>query len=156
MFFNDEFKPWSNVTVSAGLRYERETAVSDNNNWGPRLGIAWDPFNKGKGVIRFGAGIFYNRVLLRTVGDSIQNSGGTLVAFDSNTIGTSAADVRRIPILTAISNAFPNSYASTTQLRALVTAACASIVTTLTCNSNTGFSVGKSFDAGKSASLGGR
>ncbi len=142
VFFNDEFKPWSNVTVSAGLRYERETAVSDNNNWGPRLGIAWDPFNKGKGVIRFGAGIFYNRVLLRTVGDSIQNSGGTLVAFDSNTIGTSAADVRRIPILTAISNAFPNSYASTTQLRALVTAACASIVTTLTCNSNTGFSVG--------------
>ena len=71
-FFNDEFKPWSNVTVSAGLRYERETAVTDKNNFGPRLGVAWDPFKKGKGVIRFGTGIFYNHVLLRTVGDSEQ------------------------------------------------------------------------------------
>ncbi len=92
VFFNDEFKPWSNVTVSAGLRYERETAVSDHNNFGPRIGIAWDPFKKGKGVIRFGTGIFYNRVLLRTVGDSIQNNGGNLESFDSNAIGASTAD----------------------------------------------------------------
>ncbi len=148
VFFNDEFKPVSNVTVSAGLRYEKETAVSDNNNFGPRLGIAWDPFKTGKGVIRFGTGIFYNRVLLRTVGDSIQNSGGTLVSFDSNTIGTAATDVRRIPVLNAISAAFPNSYPSTTQLRALVVAACATITTTLPCNQNTGFSVGNLSSAG--------
>jgi len=148
MFFNDEFKPWANVTMSAGVRYERETAVSDTNNFGPRFGVAWDPFKTGKGVIRFGTGIFYNRVLLRTVGDSIQNSGGTLVSFDSNTIGTAATDVRRIPILNAISAAFPNSYPSTTELRALVVAACATITTTLPCNQNTGFSVGNLSSAG--------
>lgn len=148
VFFNDEFKLGSNITMSAGLRYERETAVVDKNNFGPRLGIAWDPFKKGKGVIRFGAGIFYNRVLLRTVGDSIQNSGGTLVSFDSNTIGTAATDVRRVPILAAIANQFPNSYATTAELRALVVAACATIVTTLPCNSNTGFSVGNVSSAG--------
>ncbi len=142
IFFNDELKPWANVTVSAGVRYERETAVTDTNNVGPRLGIAWDPFKKGKGVIRFGTGIFYNRVLLRTVGDSIQNSGGTLVSFDSNTIGTGATDPRRIPILNAISAAFPNSYSTTAQLRSLVTAVCASIITTLPCNERTGFSIG--------------
>ena len=147
-FFNDQLKLWSNVTVSAGLRYERETAVSDKNNFGPRLGISWDPFKTGKGVIRFGTAIVYNRVLLRTVGDSIQNSGGTLVAFDSNTIGTGATDPRRIPILTAISANFPNSYASVADLRTLVTAACATIVTTLPCNSNTGFSVGNVSSAG--------
>jgi Outer membrane receptor proteins, mostly Fe transport len=50
-FINDEMRPATNWTVSYGVRYERETAVSDNNNWGPRLGIAWDPFKKGKGVI---------------------------------------------------------------------------------------------------------
>ncbi len=139
VFFNDEFKAASNITISYGLRYERETSVSDNNNFGPRFGISWDPFKKGKGVIRFGAGIFYNRVLLRTVGDSIQNTGGNLVSFDSNTIGTAASDPRRGPILAAISAAFPNSYASVSDLRALVTTACATITTTLSCNGNTGF-----------------
>lgn len=147
-FFNDQFKPSRNVTLSYGLRYERETAVSDSNNFGPRFGVAWDPFKSGKGVVRFGAGIFYNRVLLRTVGDSIQNRGGDLVAFDSNTIGTGATDPRRMPILTAIAATFPDSYASTADLRALVTATCATIVTSLPCNPNTGFSVGGLSSAG--------
>jgi len=139
VFANDEFRARQNVTVSYGVRYEKETAISDNNNWGPRVGIAWDPFNKGKGVVRFGAGIFYNRVLLRTVGDSIQNTGGNLVTFDTSTIGTAATDVRRVPILAALSNQFPGTFASTAELKALVTAACATIVTTLPCNSSTGF-----------------
>ncbi|MBK7709436.1 MAG: TonB-dependent receptor [Acidobacteria bacterium] len=148
-FFNDELKPISNMTLSLGVRFERETAVSDKNNWGPRLGIAWDPFKKGKGVIRFGAGIFYNRVLLRTVGDSIQNGGGTLVAFDSNTIGTSGTDSRRVAILAAISNNFPNTYPSTAELRTLVTATCATVVNPLgPCNSTTGFSIGNLSSAG--------
>ncbi|MBK8147965.1 MAG: TonB-dependent receptor [Acidobacteria bacterium] len=148
-FFNDELKPISNMTLSLGVRFERETAVSDKNNWGPRLGIAWDPFKKGKGVIRFGAGIFYNRVLLRTVGDSIQNGGGTLVAFDSNTIGTSGTDSRRVAILAAISNNFPNTYPSTAELRTLVTTTCATVVNPLgPCNSTTGFSVGNLSSAG--------
>lgn len=157
IFFNDEYKPWSNVTVSAGLRYERETAVTDTNNFGPRIGVAWDPFKKGTGVIRFGAGIFYNRVLLRTVGDSIQNSGGTLVNFDTSTIGTSAADPRRSGnanspgILATIGANFPNSYPTTAELRALVQGACNLYLAgggTLPCNSNTGFSVGNVSSAG--------
>lgn len=137
-FFNDEFKVNSNLTLNLGLRYERETSVKDNNNWGPRVGIAWDPFKKGTGVIRFGAGIFYNRTLLRTIADFIQNTTGIL-QFDTNSIGPSAADPRRSPILTAIAQRFPNSFASDAELRTLVTNACATIVTTLPCNSNTGF-----------------
>lgn len=139
LFANDEMKPWPNVTMSFGVRYERETSVDDNNNFGPRFGIAWDPFKKGKGVIRFGAGIFYNRVLLRTVADSIQNSGGNLISFDSSTIGTSGTDGRRAAILTAISANFPNSYPTIEELRGLVTTACANQSTTFTCNSSTGF-----------------
>lgn len=140
VFFNDTMRIGSTVTLSAGLRYERETAVTDHNNFGPRLGIAWSPFKSGKGVIRFGTGIFYNRVLLRTVGDSIQNTGGNLVNFDSSTIGTFAADTRRRAILDAIQATFPHSYATVAELRALVTMVCPTVPNPLgPCNSNTGF-----------------
>src|SRR5215467_12051816 len=36
---------------------------SSNNNWGPRFGLAYDPFGDGKWAIRAGYGIFYDRTL---------------------------------------------------------------------------------------------
>lgn len=138
VFANDEAKLFPNFTLNYGLRYERETTVDDKNNFGPRLGIAWDPMGKGSGVIRFGAGIFYNRTLLRTVADSIQNVNGIL-QFDTNAIGTGATDVRRLAVLAAIGRQFPNSFATEQELRTLLTSACATVVTTLPCNQNSGF-----------------
>jgi hypothetical protein len=140
LFMNDEIKLKENLTMSLGIRYERETSVGDTNNWGPRVGIAWDPFKKGNGVIRFGGGIFYNRTLLRTIADFIQNVNG-IVPFDTNTIGTAATDTRRLGILAAIAQRFPDSFASESELRTLVTTTCATVVTTFPCNGNTGFIV---------------
>jgi Carboxypeptidase regulatory-like domain/TonB-dependent Receptor Plug Domain len=34
-----------------------------NNNWGPRLGLAYDPFGNGKWAVRAGFGLFYDRTL---------------------------------------------------------------------------------------------
>jgi hypothetical protein len=36
---------------------------SSNNNWGPRFGLAYDPFGDGKWAIRGGYGLFYDRTL---------------------------------------------------------------------------------------------
>ncbi len=140
LFFNDEYKLRQNLTVNYGLRYERETSVDDNNNFGPRIGVAWSPFSKSEGVIRFGAGIFYNRTLLRTIADFIQNTNG-VVPFDTNSIGTSGSDQRRGPILTAIAQQFPNSFASQTELQNLVANVCSTLTTNLPCDKNTGFIV---------------
>ncbi len=148
-FANDEIKPAKTMTLSFGLRYERETAVSDNNNFGPRIGIAWDPFKKGKSVIRAGAGIFYNRVLLRTVADSIQNTGGNQVSFDTNTIGASASDNRRTMIAQAIGTRFPNAFPTIAELQAFVATICQTVVAPLgPCTATTGSTTGGVSSAG--------
>lgn len=37
------------------------------NNWGPRIGIAWDPKGNGKMSIRAGGGVFYERIRQNTI-----------------------------------------------------------------------------------------
>lgn len=69
VFAQDEWRIKPNFTMSYGLRYENESIVHDVNNFGPRAAIAYDPFKTGKTVIRAGAGIFFNRALLRTIDD---------------------------------------------------------------------------------------
>jgi hypothetical protein len=101
-FFQDDWKIKSNLTLSWGLRYERESIIDDTNNFGPRFAVAWDPFKKGTSVIRFGAGIFYNRALLRTI-DDYSLTTSTLV-FDTNAI---PAGGPRDAVLQQLSAAFP-------------------------------------------------
>ncbi len=142
LFLNDAIRFRRNLTISLGLRYERETAVEDNNNWGPRFGLAWDPFKKGKGVIRFGAGIFYNRVLLRTVADSIQNTRGNQVSFDTNLIPSLVAtDNRRRDVLAAIAANFPGAFRSVDAIKNLLAAVCPNVTPAppAPCTTNLGF-----------------
>lgn len=107
-FFQDDWRVRPNVTFSYGLRYERETVIDDNNNFGPRASVAWNPFPKDrKTVIRFGAGIFYNRVLLRTVDDF--TAGSREVRFDSRSLNVPAGTtVTASVVRDFLSAQFPN------------------------------------------------
>jgi len=82
IFFQDEWRATPRLTVSLGLRYETESILGDRDNFGPRLGVAFDPFGTGRTVLRAGAGVFYNRALLRTVDDFTLGEG--VVGFDTN------------------------------------------------------------------------
>ena len=108
-FAHDEVRLQSNLMVSFGLRWEEETILPDHNNFGPRLAVAYDPFKSGKTVIRLGAGVFYNRALLRTIDDF--TLGAQQKFFDTNDLldptgQSNATDYQRQFIKDHIS--FPN------------------------------------------------
>jgi len=84
IFAQDEWRMKSNFMLSYGLRWENESIVRDVNNFGPRLAFAYDPFKSGKTVIRGGAGIFYNRALLRTIDDF--TLGAQQLFFDTDAL----------------------------------------------------------------------
>ena len=74
-FVQDEWRVRPNLTLTMGLRYERQTNISSNYNFAPRLFFAWAPGGTSVGggpgapasssspkmVIRGGMGVFYDR-----------------------------------------------------------------------------------------------
>ena len=88
VFAQDEWRIKSNFMLSYGLRFEDESIVKDLNNFGPRLAFAYDPLKSGQTVIRGGAGIFYNRALLRTIDDF--TTGAQQLFFDTDALTDSA------------------------------------------------------------------
>jgi len=115
LFVQDEWRATPKLTLSGGVRYERETIVDDNNNWGPRLGLAYSPFKNNKTVIRIGAGIFYNRALLRTLDDyvlgaqqqSFDTRNLTGPSFDADCVLPANVNMPRCVFLRELSTNFP-------------------------------------------------
>ena len=83
LFAQDDWRPRPNLTVAAGLRWDGETILRDRNNFGPRLSLAWGPRSSTRTVLRAGAGVFYNRALLRTLDDYTLTS--QTIRVDTNT-----------------------------------------------------------------------
>jgi hypothetical protein len=65
-YLQDAWKPRANLTLNFGLRYEVDTRKSplptDKNNFAPRFGFAWDPFNDHRTTIRGGYGLFFSPI----------------------------------------------------------------------------------------------
>src|SRR5439155_14773843 len=83
LFVQDEWRVMQTLTLNLGLRYDRQAMAQpsvlnpdaqlqaagyftnnipiDNNNIGPRLGVAWTPGQTSRTVVRAGYGFFYGR-----------------------------------------------------------------------------------------------
>ena len=99
-----------------GPKIPLQVSCPDNNNWAPRLGLAWDPFGDGKSSVRAGYAIFYDAPLTR-----VQNNSNNVAPFgyevqffdglmDNPYLGRE--DQNRYPIVTFTkSTPFPNPVA---------------------------------------------
>jgi carboxypeptidase family protein len=93
-YVGDQWKVRTNLSVSIGVHYGRDTGRTDsdlprvaalaafdnqffkelegqvnqpNKNYSPQLGIAWDPWKTGKTVIRVGGGLYYDDAIFNNV-----------------------------------------------------------------------------------------
>ena len=79
LFIQDDWRIRDNLTLSAGLRFEKQTNINDWSSWGPRLGFAWgipgrSP-DKPFAVLRAGFGAFYERIRENLVLDTKRLDG---------------------------------------------------------------------------------
>ncbi|HEX7957153.1 MAG TPA: TonB-dependent receptor, partial [Pyrinomonadaceae bacterium] len=90
-FIQDDWRVNQRLTLNLGLRYEYQAnpdpintnaalpqtgnKVSDKNNFGPRLGFAYDLSGDGRTSLRGGWGLYYGRVINSTVYNALINTG---------------------------------------------------------------------------------
>ncbi|MGI9067482.1 MAG: carboxypeptidase regulatory-like domain-containing protein [Pyrinomonadaceae bacterium] len=90
-FLQDDFRVTPRLTLNLGVRYEYQknpdpvavnpvlpqtgNKVNDRNNFGPRLGFAFDVNGDGKTSLRGGWGLYYGRVINSTVYSTLTNTG---------------------------------------------------------------------------------
>lgn len=108
-FVGDDWKVSPRLTLNLGLRYEYERlppaqanlnvgaapgagfVPSDKNNFGPRIGFAYDVFGNGKTAVRGGYGLAYGRILNATIYYVRVNTGSlngqTSYNFTASTAG---------------------------------------------------------------------
>jgi Carboxypeptidase regulatory-like domain/TonB dependent receptor len=79
-YAQDEWKATRRLTLNAGLRYDLQfldTIATDRNNFSPRAGFAWAPFESRRTVVRGSYGLFYDRVPLRALANALLSAGNT-------------------------------------------------------------------------------
>ena len=116
-YVGDSWRIRQNLTITAGLRYVRDTGRIDadlgpiaainaaypglgdrvkqpNHDFAPQLGIAWDPTKSGKTSIRAGIGLYYENIIWNNVlfDRPLRLAKGGFLSFPTPCIGPGLAN----------------------------------------------------------------
>jgi hypothetical protein len=80
-FVQDSIHMTDNLTVDAGLRYDRQTLTDAKNNFEPRLGFGWHPGGDARTAVRGGFGRYYTQIQSNLVASYLVNGLNGLATY---------------------------------------------------------------------------
>jgi len=129
-FLQDDWRASQRLTIHAGVRYEYQllpfpqqpnaaldatfgavgaTGVfpEDRNNFGPRVGVAWQPFGAGRGVIRIGYGVYFGKLPGATIRTALLD---TALASSTTRVRITPTTETICPQMTTVAFGYACSY----------------------------------------------
>ena len=80
-FVQDQFRVNDQLTVDAGLRYDRQTLTDATSNFAPRLGFAWHPGDDARLVIRGGYAMYYTQIRANALASALTGGLDGIVTY---------------------------------------------------------------------------
>jgi outer membrane receptor protein involved in Fe transport len=83
-FVQDKWRATRNLTIDAGLRYDRQTLTTAKKNFEPRIGFALDPIGDAKMVIRGGYAMYYTQIRSNEVAGYLISGLDGIASYTAN------------------------------------------------------------------------
>lgn len=80
-FVQDSIHVRNDLTIDAGLRYDRQTLTDADSNFAPRLGFGWHPNGDARTSIRGGYGMYYTQIRSNAVAGYLVNGLDGLTTY---------------------------------------------------------------------------
>jgi hypothetical protein len=81
LFVQDRFRATDQLTVDAGLRYDRQTLTDAKKDFAPRLGFAWHPNNDARTVLRGGYAMYYTQIRANALASALTGGLDGIVTY---------------------------------------------------------------------------
>jgi hypothetical protein len=80
-FVQDSIRVNNQLTIDAGLRYDRQTLTDATKDFAPRLGFGWHPNSDSKLVVRGGYAMYYTQVRANAIASALTGGLDGLVTY---------------------------------------------------------------------------
>src|SRR6185369_633943 len=81
VFVQDSIRVNNDLTLDAGLRYDRQTLTDAKNDFAPRVGFGWHPNGDARTAIRGGYGVYYTQIQSNIVASYLVNGLDGLTTY---------------------------------------------------------------------------
>jgi len=84
LFVQDSIRLTNDLTIDAGLRYDRQTLTDATANFAPRVGFGWHPNGDPKLAIRGGYGMYYTQIRANAIASALTGGLDGITTYQAN------------------------------------------------------------------------